>query len=117
MFSKYLKKSPGAVSEVRASGGFARSDAWLQLLADMTGAPVSLPLVRENSALGAAILAMKAAGALKSFTGVRRMVKVKKVFQPDKRKTVFYSERLAMFKDLYNHLEKDFDRWSKISAK
>jgi len=114
---EYLKKSPGPVSEVRASGGFARSDFWLQLMADMTGAPVSLPLVRENSAMGAAILAMKAAGALKSFAGVRRMIKVKKVFRPDKRRTAFYRERLEMFKDLYNHLEKDFARWSQISSK
>ena len=112
-----LENSPAGVKEVRASGGFARSDQWVQLLADMIGKPVKLPKVKENSALGAAILAMKATGAIKSLPESSGLVKVSKTFEPDLRKTRFYQERLEMFKRLYKDLEKDFELWAKMQEK
>jgi len=112
-----LEKSPAGVREVRASGGFAHSDKWVQLLADMIGKPVRLPKVKENSALGAALLAMKAMGAIKSLHESSNLVKVAKTFEPDLKKTRFYQERLEMFKRLYKDLEKDFELWAKMQEK
>jgi len=112
-----LEKSPAGVKEVRASGGFARSDKWVQLLSDMTGKPVRLPKVKENSAMGAALLAMKATGAIKSLRGSSDLVEVGKTFEPDFKKTRFYKERLEMFKRLYKDLEKDFELWAKMQEK
>jgi gluconokinase len=112
-----LENSPAGMKEVRASGGFARSELWVQLLADMTGKPVRLPKVRENSALGAVILAMKATGALKSLRDSSGLVKVSKTFEPDPGKTRFYQERLEMFKRLYQDLENDFGLWAAMQKK
>lgn len=112
-----LQNSPGGTQEIRASGGFARSDMWVQVLADMVGHPVALPAARENSAMGAAILAMKAVGEIKSLADAEEFIKVRKVFKPDPGKTRFYKARYAMFKDLYEHLEPDFARWAAMSAK
>jgi len=109
-----LRGSPGGAKEIRASGGFARSDMWVQLFADVLGRPVALSKVKENSAMGAAILAMKATGAIKDLREGRNLVQVKKVFEPDLKKARFYQERFAMFKDLYDHLEPDFARWAKL---
>jgi sugar (pentulose or hexulose) kinase len=45
-------------------GGGARSEYWAQTVADFTGTPVVLPVVREAAAYGAALLAGVASGVL-----------------------------------------------------
>ncbi|HEY8043556.1 MAG TPA: FGGY family carbohydrate kinase [Streptosporangiaceae bacterium] len=55
---------PGAGQEVILTGGAARSTLWPQVLADVLGRPVSVPDHSETAALGAAILAGRAAGVL-----------------------------------------------------
>jgi hypothetical protein len=46
------------------TGGAARSTLWPQILADVLGSPVSVPDHVESAALGAAVLAGRAAGVL-----------------------------------------------------
>ncbi|MFY7953850.1 MAG: xylulokinase [Armatimonadaceae bacterium] len=58
-----LREAGVPVSEVRASGGGARSDFWLQMMADVCGAPHVRLRVDEGPALGAAILAAVGTGA------------------------------------------------------
>jgi autoinducer 2 (AI-2) kinase len=55
---------PGAARQVLLSGGAARSRLWPQILADVLGCPVSVAGHTESAALGAAILAGRAAGVL-----------------------------------------------------
>jgi len=55
---------PTAARQVLLSGGAARSRLWPQILADVLGCPVSLAGQTESAALGAAILAGRAAGVL-----------------------------------------------------
>lgn len=105
-----LAGSPGEVMEVRASGGFARSALWLQILADCLRRPVALPQSREGSALGAAVLTMKAAGAIKTIAAGREFAPVEKIFEPDPAAAAFYQGRFELFKDLYKRVEADFGR-------
>ncbi len=51
------------VTAMRACGGPARSDAWNQIKADVTGFPVMVPDVLETAVLGSAILGAVAIGA------------------------------------------------------
>lgn len=53
-----LDALPGDVREVRATGGFARSPLFKQLLADALAMPVGFTATREGSAYGAALLAL-----------------------------------------------------------
>jgi len=55
---------PAAARQVLLSGGAARSRLWPQILADVLGCPVSVAEQTESAALGAAILAGRAAGVL-----------------------------------------------------
>jgi gluconokinase len=112
-----LKVSPGGITEIRASGGFARSAVWVQLLADMLGAPIALPRVRESSALGAAILGMKAAGAIKNLSEAKDLIPIGRTFEPDLTRHAFYQERFEMFKELYRRLEPSFEHWSRLQEK
>ena len=53
---------PGAGQQVTLTGGAARSRLWPQILADVLGCPVGVAEHTESAALGAAILAGRAAG-------------------------------------------------------
>jgi len=55
---------PTAARQVLLSGGAARSRLWPQILADVLGCPVTVAGQSESAALGAAILAGRAAGVL-----------------------------------------------------
>ena len=57
-----LRSAGYEVREVRATGGFVRSELWKDILADTLGVPIDYSGVREGSALGAAMLAREALG-------------------------------------------------------
>jgi xylulokinase len=67
-----LLRGLGVEADVgRASGGGARSDLWLRIVASVFDLPLERPVVEEGSAYGAALLAGVAAG---SFAGVHEAV-------------------------------------------
>jgi autoinducer 2 (AI-2) kinase len=51
-----------AITEVTMTGGAAKGQLWVQIVADTLGLPVQVPLVKESTALGAAICAGMGAG-------------------------------------------------------
>ncbi len=51
---------------LRATGGPARSKPWMQILADLSGMPVELPLVEETGCTGAALAAAVSCGIFHS---------------------------------------------------
>ena len=63
-------------SVLRVDGGMVASDVLLQMLADVVGAPVERPVIRETTALGAAWLAGHGAGVLPDQEGFAQMWKL-----------------------------------------
>lgn len=57
-----MRAAGAAIDSLRAAGGLARSDAFLQIQADALGIPVERPAQVEATAYGAALLAAEAAG-------------------------------------------------------
>ena len=57
-----MRDAGNEVREVRATGGFARSALWRQMLADALGMPIGFAAGHEGSAFGAALLGMEALG-------------------------------------------------------
>ena len=107
--SYYLKEAAEALpalgistSEYRATGGGAKSDTWLQLLADIMGKPVGRPAETEATALGAAMLAGIGHGWLASgIEGVERMVRIERTFEPSMRRHRLYQARYEKYKELW----------------
>jgi xylulokinase len=94
------------VREYRATGGGARSDAWLQLTADILGQPISRLKVSECGVLGAAILAGVGAGVFSSAAETaQRCVQVTRSFDPSPVRHAAYAERLTRYKQLYPLLQ------------
>lgn len=91
-----------AIADYRAVGGGSKSDAWVQLCADVFGRPFLRPQVTEAGALGAAMIAGVGRGVFSSYAdAVDRMVKPDKRFEPQTRNTEYYAERCAQYARLW----------------
>lgn len=76
-----LEEAGLSVRVIRAAGGGARSDLWLQMKADVTGKPVERPAVTEAATQGAALLAAVGAGEFASIReGAERWYRVDRAF-------------------------------------
>lgn len=95
-------ESPVAPQVLRATGGGARSLLFRSLLADVLGLPVETTESVEGGALGAAILAAVASGAVETVEqGVARAVTVVSRTEPDPVRGESYRARLAIYRSLY----------------
>jgi xylulokinase len=96
-----LKDAGAPLASCMLVGGGARSAFWGQMLADVLGLPLALPEGAETgAALGAARLAMLAAGAGDE-ASVCAPPPVRETFRPDATGAEFYAPRLARFRALY----------------
>jgi Sugar (pentulose and hexulose) kinases len=97
-----LEEAGIAVSELRAVGGLAKSDRFLQLKADMMGRPLAALDGAEAGTLGVAMLAGVAAGLYPDLaTAARSLPRTRRVFEPDMAAHGRYAERFEAYKRLY----------------
>jgi gluconokinase len=89
------------IHEIYASGGFAKSTAWVQLLADVCGKPVRLPESVQAGAWGAVLVGMKATGLIQGYDEKLSALFISQTFQPDEKKTQTYRELSGKFASLY----------------
>jgi gluconokinase len=99
-----LRDAGNEVREVRATGGFARSALWRQMLADVLGMAVGYPAGHEGSAFGAALLGMQALGIVESIDVAGELVRIHEVVEPDPAAAATYAELLPVFAELYDAL-------------
>ncbi|HEU4897287.1 MAG TPA: gluconokinase [Actinomycetota bacterium] len=98
------------LTELRATGGFARSPFWRQLLADVLGTPIGFPASEQGSAAGAALLGHVALGHLGSVEDAAALVRVTEVVHPDPDAARFYRRLLPAFASTAAAVE-DLDAW------
>jgi len=88
-------------SEFVATGGGAKSDAWLQIKADILGKPYVRLSTTEAGLAGAAMLAGLGTGVYATAQqAVERFVKRGRVFEPDLGRHTLYRERGAHYRRL-----------------
>jgi gluconokinase len=103
-----LRDAGNEVHEIRATGGFAQSPLWRQMLADVLGMPVGYPAGHEGSAFGAALLGMQALGIVDSIDLAGELVAIDDVVEPDRDAAAVYAELLPTFAALYEALAPAF---------
>jgi len=98
------------VSEVRFTGGAAKSEIWCQMLADVLGKKVLTVDKKETGCCGAALLAAIGVGEIKDIQNVVKFIRIKKVYEPHE--TEKYREKYEIFKlcgkalsEVWNRLE------------
>jgi len=94
------------VGELCAIGGGAKSEAWMQIKADIMGVPIVSLNVSEAACLGAALLAAVGSGAIASIpAATTEWVHPRRVFDPAPANAMRYSERYSVYRRLYDTLK------------
>jgi len=92
------------VHEIRATGGFARSALWRQMLADALGMAIGFAAGHEGSAFGAALLGMEALGLVDGIDRAAELVDIEDVLEPDPAAAAVYADLRPTFASLYEAL-------------
>lgn len=92
-----LEASIGRTQVIKATGGFARSEIWRQMLADVFDREVVVPESIESSCFGAAMLGLYAIGKLKSLESVGAMIGATYRHRPDPERAAVYERLTPIF--------------------
>lgn len=99
---RMLQEAGVVINEVRAIGGGAKSEKWLQLKADMFGKKVIALDISEGVCLGTAILAGTATGKYNTIEeAVELLVKPQKEYYPREAIAEQYDEKLRVYEQIY----------------
>jgi xylulokinase len=111
-----MKQMNIPLSEVRASGGGARSPFWRQLQGDIYNAPIVLTNATEGPAYGVALLAGVGTGVWKSVEeACKRSIKQTKRIQPNAKQAAFYQRYYDVYHKLYGDLKYRFGEIAALS--
>jgi gluconokinase len=111
-----MRAAGNEIREVRASGGFARSPLWRQMLADALGMEVGFPAGHEGSSFGAALLGMQALGIIESIEVAADLVQIHETVRPEPSSAAVYATLLPVFSDLYAALLPAYAELRRLSA-
>ena len=101
-----LQRCGASIQQLRAVGGGAKSETWLQLKADILNCPISTLRCREAACLGAALLAGLGAGFYSSLDeAVAQTVATDREYAPRAEASNHYHERFAEYARLYPALK------------
>jgi gluconokinase len=103
-----LRDAGDEVREIRATGGFARSPLWRQMLCDVLGLPVGFPDNHHGSGFGAALLGMEALGLVETIDRAAELVAIDEVLEPDPDDAAAYAAMRPTFDALYDALTPAF---------
>lgn len=93
------------IRKIIAIGGGTKNDAWLQAKANVLQAPIEVPVVRESTAFGAALLAGLGLGIYRDADdAVARTYKAGKIVEPDARTGAVYDTLYPLYQRLYETL-------------
>ena len=91
-----------APDEIIFAGGASKGELWCQILADVLGLPVKVPVVKEATALGAAILAGYGAGMYESIEdAAAQLVRWDKTYLPDPANHAVYESMYEPWRKVY----------------
>jgi xylulokinase len=94
------------VKNYRAVGGGSKSDAWIQVCADIMQCPITRPVVTEAGSMGAAILAGFGKGIFSTIKqGVEVMVKLDRTFEPNPKLVDQYTQRYQQYRRIWPLME------------
>ncbi|MFJ7929916.1 autoinducer-2 kinase [Peribacillus sp. NPDC096448] len=84
------------------AGGASKSDLWCQIVSDVLNKPLRVPVVRESTALGAAICAGVGAKVYDDFhDAILKVIKFEKTYYPNHENNVVYEDLYKKWKDIY----------------
>lgn len=95
-----LERLAGPPKKIYASGGFARSPLWLQILADVFNQEVQVPISHQSSAWGAAWIALHSIGLADDITEIKKHIPMKGQYIPNEENHQIYMEMFSLYRRL-----------------
>ena len=91
-----------AIPRSMICGGGSKSPLWRQMIADILGIPLDIPVTEQGPGYGGAMLAMVACGVFESVQqAAEKLVHVKDTVQPDPERVALYEKRYQQFRQIY----------------
>ncbi len=88
--------------EIIFASGASKSPLWCQILSDVLGLPVHVPVVKEATALGAAMIAGIGVGIYDNIEHTAsKLVQMEKTYLPNEDNHAVYNEMFSVWKQVY----------------
>ncbi len=95
---------------IKATGGFAKSEVWRQMMSDIFDTELVVPESYESSCLGACVLGLKAVGDIEDFSIVSSMVGATNNHTPIEENVTVYQEIVSIFINLSRSLTENYEQ-------
>lgn len=99
-------------STIKATGGFAKSEVWRQMMADIFDTDLIVPESYESSCLGACVLGLKALGEIEDYSIIEKMVGTTNAHKSNQETVKVYQQLVSIFINLSRSLE---ERYAEIA--
>ncbi|UFT98594.1 gluconokinase [Radiobacillus kanasensis] len=103
--------------EIRANGGFARSNLWRQIMADIFNTSISFPENHQSACFGAACLTLKALGEMDNLDEVLPLVNITDRQTPVPEQASLYEQYKPLFYRLAHKLAPEFQNLSELNQR
>lgn len=103
-----LEELIGMPKQIQATGGFAKSALWRQMMADIFNQPVTVPESYESSCLGAVVLGLYATGEIDDFSIVSKWVGGTHYHEPIEENVHIYNDLAPIFIRLSRLLNEEY---------
>lgn len=107
-----VQKNSEPITQINISGGFTKSEIWVQTLSDITGKKLAILQADDASAIGAAFIALKVIGAISDYPKISDDLIV---YQPNSKNRDIYNKNFQIYKQLYTDLRATMHRVYKES--
>lgn len=111
-----LERIMGPAEVIRASGGFARSEFWRQMMTDMLGTSVTVPDSIESSGIGAALLGLLAMGEIDDLSYAHNWIQVGTAHEVNESNYRIYQQLTSIYTSVYHQLKDQFDAITAFQA-
>ncbi|KMK76643.1 gluconokinase [Alkalihalobacillus pseudalcaliphilus] len=100
----------GEVASIKATGGFARSEVWRQMMSDIFDTSVEVPESFESSCLGACMLGLYRFEKIASLEVVEDLVGNSFKHKPNRSHVEHYRQLIPIFINVSRSLEKEYQQ-------
>lgn len=98
----------GQPYRIMATGGFARSAVWRQMLTDILDCPIAIPESFESGCLGAFTMAMESLGLIHSFNTVDQWIGSLDTYHPAPKAVAIYDQMKPIYQQLSDDLKSSY---------
>ncbi|MEP0911927.1 gluconokinase [Leptolyngbya sp. GB1-A1] len=111
-----LEDFAGTAKRIQATGGFARSALWRQMMADIFDREITIPAQHESSCLGAAIVGLYALGFIDSLTLSTAMIGETLRHQPIAAHTAQYQKLFPVYQRLLDCFQREYETIAQLQS-